>query len=311
MPQNHRVQSVIFNTFALSAMLLASPAIAVTYTCASVDGVVFSAGPAGNADIMIDLASGETLTLMTSSATLGAEFNDSAGGNKLNCADFPGSAACADIMYTAQSDDVHQLEAFNNVGSTFTLSCSAGAGTTTALAGPNFGVIAGKTSQASANAQSSAVGTAVSSVAVARLQGTSGGLGVTASTRGGGSLGDDWNIWANATARRFTGTLDGQGGELTFGFDRNFGSVVAGAIISANRLDGAVGVVNSDATSYAIGPYFAASLGGNYVLDGYLTYGKASYDVGAASFEARRTMAGLNIRNQYRLGNINVTPFGG
>lgn len=297
----------LFQRVFVSAGLLfaAFPAAATTLTCDTVGDPTFKVGPStGNAGITVFLKKGETLTISTSSGSLGAEINEVSGGNKQNCDTIAGQ--CNAFNYTAERTGDHFIEAFNGTDSTFTLACGAGAAGGGA-AGPDFAKLGAQSAQAGGAAQGRSIKSAVSAAAVNQGVGTRlSTKGLTLSTSGTGSA---WTAWAMLGGRQFDGTLDGNATDLSFGLGRDFGAATAGLLVNASRLDGAIGALNSDSVSYAVGPYVAARLGGGFGLEGYLTYGQVAYSLGAASFDADRTMAGLRLTSDTQAGGLNFTSF--
>ena len=207
---------------------------------------------------------------------------------------------------------------FDSQGANPFITCTKPVAANTDLAGDRKGARVGST--LSATSQIRTTGFGVSSNGQNRLNG-GGGNGATRNTvflstqslPGAQSQFDapDWNAWISAEGRRYDGGFDGSSADVVVGVDNLIsGNLIAGALLSYGRTDVRDATQRTQVTSLAVGAYFATRLQGDLFLDGFLTYGRPEYTVGANSFTATRTALSLSLSGNYSGGTFSVTPFG-
>lgn len=174
-------------------------------------------------------------------------------------------------------------------------------------------------SNVSANSQTNATRTGVSNNTQNRLNNGSGNSAsrntVFLSTQNlpgaEGQLGQpEWNAWISAEGRSYSGGYDGSTVDVVLGADRLVSDdLIVGALLAYGRTDIQDATQQTQATSVALGAYFATRLQGDLFLDGFITHARPDYEIGANSFTATRTSAALSFSGNYSGGRLSVSPF--
>jgi hypothetical protein len=121
----------------------------------------------------------------------------------------------------------------------------------------------------------------------------------------------DWNAWISAEGRNYNGGFDGSSADVVLGLDKLISSnVIVGGMLAYGRTDIQDATQRTQVTSLASGAYLASRLRGDLFLDGFITYARPDYTVGANSFTATRTAVSLSLSGSYSGGSYLVTPFG-
>jgi outer membrane autotransporter protein len=130
----------------------------------------------------------------------------------------------------------------------------------------------------------------------------------------------DWNIWVDGSATRIRDTRDGmdtRGNTSSFsmGIDRVVNDdLVAGLQMSVSKAKSSSfdDAMQSDSTSYSVGPYLSYSLTDNWLLYGSLGFGKQSVDkqllVFSGTSDSVQYSLSLQTEGQYAFGAAVVRP---
>jgi len=130
----------------------------------------------------------------------------------------------------------------------------------------------------------------------------------------------EWNIWVDGSATRLRDTRDGMDTRghtvsLSMGLDRVLNDdLVAGLQLFFTRgSSNSFGdTMQTDATSYSIGPYISYSLSQNWLLYGAIGFGKQTVDTQIVSLrgtsDANQYSLNLQTEGQYALGSAVVRP---
>lgn len=109
--------------------------------------------------------------------------------------------------------------------------------------------------------------------------------------------------WANFKATSFSGSLDGQGGEVTVGMDWQTSSeVYAGLLLSYGDYKISSNGTNFDNTAFSFGPYINAALSEQTQLEAFLAFASPQYGSGGSSYRSDRFLGGLTLRSDMQLG---------
>lgn len=179
---------------------------------------------------------------------------------------------------------------------------------------PRSGLLAaGEVAAGAGAATSRAIGSAIGSAISARS-----GTGSSAarnklffSNQGPGDRGDtEFSIWASLEGRAFSGILDGDGVDLTFGADFEVGAdAFVGLLLSYAEYDVTSAGVDFDSDGVTAGPYFTTQIGESGQFEAYLVYGEPDYDGIGFSYSSERTIGGVAYSQELTLGNMDVTGF--
>jgi hypothetical protein len=124
----------------------------------------------------------------------------------------------------------------------------------------------------------------------------------------------EWNIWVDGSASRLRDTRDGMDargntGALSMGLDRVVNDdLVAGLQLSVLRADSRSfgDTLQTDASSYSIGPYLSYSLAPNWLLYGAVGLGRQTVDTQIVSLSGRSSAnqysLNLQTEGQYAIG---------
>ncbi|MDJ0824539.1 MAG: hypothetical protein QNJ16_03435 [Rhodobacter sp.] len=290
------------------ATAAAGGGLAQGLTCASLQDTPIAASGVVN----VSLDAGDSITVTAGSGSTSIQFEGPTTAS--SCGFFLTTTSCAGSVFSAGETGTFTLEEVSGrVGGTLT--CSEGAGGTTG--GTTTTAIAGATAASGAAAATGGASTAAIGSAIAAGTSSSGGPvsgtrnSLRFSTAGLAPGGDRmWNAWAAVTGRRFDGTIDGDGIELTVGADMTVGAgVKAGLVLSYGDFDltSAGTAIETEALSY--GPYVSVDFGNRWSLDGFLVFAQPDYAIAGTRFSADRRAGGLNLNATYMLGSVEVTSF--
>lgn len=290
-----------------TALFAASHAQAqAALTCATVGGAGPFTAPTG---VAVDLAAGETLSISTpnpATLAISIEFGGQGGTDDSLCNPaFPGSADCDGFSHTATQTGMYLVDAFNQPGDTFTLSCGVGGATP---GGASAGVTGAQTSAALVAAQTAtgAIGGAVAS-ASAGTQAAVTRDGLFLSTSGASTA---LQAWLSLQARSYDGTVDGRSHEFTLGADFEVGAQTRlGLLLSSGKADLDVGGLAVDVDALSFGPYFKTRFGQHYELTGFYVFARPEYDIAGTSYRADRQAGGLNLTASYSWGATEIDSF--
>ena len=130
----------------------------------------------------------------------------------------------------------------------------------------------------------------------------------------------DWNVWVDGSATRLRDTRDGMDtrgntGSVSLGIDRVVNDdLVAGLQISVSRAksNSFDDAMQSDSTTYSVGPYLSYSLSDNWLLYGSLGFGKQTVDkqllIFSGSSDAVQYSLSLQTEGQYAFDSVIVRP---
>jgi hypothetical protein len=130
----------------------------------------------------------------------------------------------------------------------------------------------------------------------------------------------EWNIWIDGSASRLRDTRDGMDthghtSSLSMGLDRVLNDdLVAGLqlFVSRGTSNSFGDTMQTDSTSYTIGPYISYSLSQNWLLYGAISLGKQTIDTQLVSLsgtsDANQYSLNLQTEGQYALGSAVVRP---
>ncbi len=132
--------------------------------------------------------------------------------------------------------------------------------------------------------------------------------------------GRPWNVWVDGDViyindKRHDLDTRGDTSVISFGLDRLVGKdLVAGLQASLTRTtsDGFDGDLQTDSTSYSIGPYFSYGLSPQWLIYGSLGFGQLSIDNQilnlAGTSESNQYSLNLQAEGQYQLGSALARP---
>jgi hypothetical protein len=130
----------------------------------------------------------------------------------------------------------------------------------------------------------------------------------------------DWNVWVDGSASRLRDTRDGMDtrgntGSVSLGIDRVVNDdLVAGLQMSVSRAksNSFDDAMQSDTTTYSVGPYLSYSLSDNWLLYGSLGFGKQTVDkqllIFSGSSDAVQYSLSLQTEGQYAFDSVIVRP---
>ena len=130
----------------------------------------------------------------------------------------------------------------------------------------------------------------------------------------------EWNVWVDGSATRLRDTRDGMDTRghtvsLSMGLDRALNDdLVAGLQLSVTQgsSNSFSNTMQTDASSYSIGPYISYSLSQNWLLYGAIGFGKQTVDTQIVSLrgtsDANQYSLNLQTEGQYALGSAVVRP---
>ncbi|MGR3435022.1 MAG: hypothetical protein ACU0CO_09070 [Shimia sp.] len=235
------------------------------------------------------------------------------------------AATCEGASFTAGRDDTYST----------TISVTRRAGSTVAVArtceGPGFTsnppVTDPGTSSSSSSGSSSATSSAVAATGGASAGAVAGAVGSALGARGGASNvqatqdafffaapsasdGGVHNLWTAFRYSSFDGALDGDGAEITLGYDRALDNgIVLGALLSVGRYDLTIGATTFDTEAVTFGPYISGGITDRFGYTAYVTFAAPEYETGATRFGTDRVAGGVEIDTTYALGAFEANSF--
>ncbi|CUH83856.1 autotransporter outer membrane beta-barrel domain-containing protein [Thalassovita mediterranea] len=119
-------------------------------------------------------------------------------------------------------------------------------------------------------------------------------------------------VWTQLKGTDFSGSLDGNGFELTAGVDWQIGQdKFAGVLVSYGDYDITSDGNNFDNTAWSVGPYLSARFDNNKELDAYLTFARPEYANGGSSYRSDRVLGSVTLRGDIVLGNTLFEGYAG
>lgn len=288
---------------AVLTVSLASPALAGPATCAQIVGHQM---PSIGSTLTVNLQAGEQVTVTAGSGS--SAYSVEVGSTVAQCGFIYGGLSCAGHVFAAAVTGTYTFEKTGGVIAD-TLTCSAGAapgggGAQTPSSGA--GSAQGQGATLAAGASVNAVGGAVNSA----LSGTSRTVtrnGLFFSTSGADTV---YNGWVSLQGRSYSGAIDGESYELSFGTDFEIGmGKRLGLFLSMGQSDLNIGgvIVESDGVSF--GPYVKMELGDRYSVTGYALFAQPDYTVGGTRYQADRRALGVTVNADYMIGNTEIVSY--
>jgi hypothetical protein len=169
---------------------------------------------------------------------------------------------------------------------------------------------ASQSAAAAAATSSGAVGSAISNAFASRGGSTGPRLtqnGLFFSTQGqtNGAV-----MWGALKGTKFSGALDGQGGEVSLGADWEVATdTILGVALSFGSYEVELNGTSYENEALAFGPYMSTKLADGIDLKAFVLLAKPEYKSGGASWDAHRVIGGVDLGVSYALGGVQATGY--
>lgn len=286
-----------------------------TQSCSEMNLVTSVTGKSGgSASGYFDFVAGDTLTVSINGAVPGPSVSAKLSGFQ-GCSSR--STSCTGYSETITQDASNVYVNVSTEGaevagaesaSTITVTCEPASAATGVKKEAAVGAL-------TAGAGTTAIGGGINSAMSSRK----GGSGVAASQNGVffATQGDaeDAQVWVSLEGRKFSGDIDGDGAELSFGADFEAGpGAYIGFVVSAGEYDLTTATDTINVKSVSYGPYFSTEIDDTWSVDGFITFADPEYDVSGTAYTAQRRSGQLRVTADYTWQNMDVAShlsFGG